>query len=380
VLQEACETPAAAAATCPACPTWEGPAEVEPCDTWGVFVRGAWAGGAIGCCSGVVLAEVVSYAVGMAGVLVHQRWVSGRMALSASEFVGATPNGDTHIVMYDEGENDDVDLVRWSAVWNCVPRGVNPARVHRFAVEPSAAKKQVFLRDAELLAFQRCQQIAGQMGRVDLLTAAGFVALVPGGHGAVAGTAVAAAPGPVAGPLRGVLQGAAAAAQVVADGGARWRAAQSLGDVRFGDEVPGHMPSFAVVHGRDFHILADGTALFPEEVAPADLEAFEGRAVAAGARAMPMLRAGASREIAWAAVAARVREEDFGRDWLVAGLEPTQWGVQEHHQRTQYIRLQLFSDQCDGANLQAREAIFRRMQTMECVCSEKVREQEGANQ
>ncbi|CAK0853099.1 unnamed protein product, partial [Prorocentrum cordatum] len=186
------------------------------------------------------------------------------------------------------------------------------------------------------------------------------------------------------------------------------RAAQSLGDVRYGDEVPGHVATAAAVRGRDLHILADGSALFVEEVPAAELEDFVGRAGAADARVMPVMRTGARREVTWAVVAARVREEDFERDWLVTGprttfwciefidnegmgidghhdrfravakLEPTQWCVQEHFQCTQYIRLLLLSDQCDGTNLQACEAIFRRMQTIEYSYLEKVREREGA--
>ena len=72
------------------------------------------------------------------------------------------------------------------------------------------------------------------------------------------------------------------------------------------------------------------------------------------------MRTGTRREVTWSNMAARVKEEDFGKDWLVAGrrttfwcidfinnegmgidghhdrfravakLEPTQWGAQEH--------------------------------------------------
>ena len=341
--------------------------------------------------------------------LVHQRWVSGRVALSASEYVGTTPDGDTYIEKYDENDNDDVDLVRWSAGWNDVPVGVDPARVYRFRVEPTAAEKQIYLRDAEILADQRCRAVAAAIGRPDLLTVPGFRALVPGGPGAVAAVVAVAAPAAAAGPRPGVLQGVAPQA-AAADAGSRWRAAQSLGDVRYGDEVPGHVATVAAVRGRDLHIMADGSALFVEEVPAAEFEAFMGRAVAADARVLPVMRTGARREVTWAVMAARVREEDFGRDWLVSGprttfwcidfingegmgidghhdrfravakLEPTQWGVQEHFQCSQFIRLLLLSDQCDGTNLQACEAIFRRMQTIEYSYLEKVRDREGANQ
>ena len=133
--------------------------------------------------------------------LVHQRWVSGRAALSVSEYVGTTPDGDTYIEKYDESENDDVDLVRWSAGWNDVPNGVNPARVYRFRQEPTAAEKQIYLRDAEILADQRCRAVAAAIGRPDLLTTPGFRALVPGGPGAVAAVVAGAAPAAAGGPL-----------------------------------------------------------------------------------------------------------------------------------------------------------------------------------
>ncbi|CAK0856443.1 unnamed protein product [Prorocentrum cordatum] len=179
------------------------------------------------------------------------------------------------------------------------------------------------------------------------------------------------------------------------------RAAQSLGDVRYGDDVPGHVATAAAVRGRDLHILADGSALFVEEVPAAELEDFMGRAVAADARVVPVMRTGARREVTWAVMAVRVREVDFGRDWRVTGprttfwcikfinnegmgidghhdrlravakLKPTQWCVQEHFQGTQYIRPLSLSDQCDGTNLQACEAILCRMQTIEYSCLEK---------
>ncbi|CAK0790088.1 unnamed protein product, partial [Prorocentrum cordatum] len=299
--------------------------------------------------------------------------------------VGTAPDGDTHIEKYDDNYNEDVDMVRWRARWNDAPNGVNPARAHRFREEPTAVEKQVFFRDAELLADHRRRIVAATVGRPDLLTVPGFRALVPGGPGGAAPAAAAAA-GPVAaaGPRPGVPQGVAAQA-AAADAGTRWRAAQSLGGARHGDEVPGHVATAAAVRGRDLHALGDGSALFAEEVPADEFESFTGRAAA-------------TRSV----MAARAREEDFGRDWLVTGprttswciefinnegmgidghhdrfravakLEPTQWGVQEHFQCTQYIRLLLLPDQCDGTNLQACEAICRRTQTIEHSYLEKV--------
>ena len=55
-------------------------------------------------------------------------------------------------------------------------------------------------------------------------------------------------------------------------------------------------------------------------------------------------------------------------------------GVQGHFQLTQIIKLLLLVDQCDGTNLQAAEAIFRRMQTIEYSYMEKVRDREQSGQ
>ncbi|CAK0891391.1 unnamed protein product, partial [Prorocentrum cordatum] len=372
--ERACRAREAGAAACPPCPACEACEDEEgaPCDSGRSFVHGLVAGALLGGCCALVLVKLV-----------------GRVALSASEYVGTTPDGDTYIKNYDEGANEDVDLVRWSAGWIAVPPGVDPARVYRFRLEPVAAQKQVYLRDAELLAQQRCQHFAAQLGRPDLLAAPGFLALIPGGHGAAAPAPAGAAAGaPAPGPLPGVLQGAAAPA-AVADRGARWRAAQSIGDFRYGDEVAAHVASPGAVQGRDLHVLPDGAALFVEEVAADDLETFMGRAVAADARVLPVVRTGARREVTWASMAARVQQEDFGRDWLVAGPRTAFWCIDfinnegmgiEHYQCCLFLRLLLLSDQCDGTSLQACEAIFRRLQTIEHSYLEKVREREGANQ
>eukprot|EP00959_Pyramimonas_sp_CCMP1952_P473882 9502492-Pyramimonas_sp.AAC.1 len=73
-----------------------------------------------------------------------------------------------------------------------------------------------------------------------------------------------------------------------------------------------------------------------------------GRAVAADARVLPVMRTGTRREVTWASMAAR--NEGMGinghhdRFRAVAKLEPTQWGVQEHYQCCQFVRLLLLSD------------------------------------
>ena len=58
-------------------------------------------------------------------------------------------------------------------------------------------------------------------------------------------------------------------------------------------------------------------------------------------------------------------------------LDGQAWGVQEHFQCTQFLKLLLLVDQLDGSNLEGVEAIFRRMQTIEYSHSQKLRETES---
>ncbi|CAK0805002.1 unnamed protein product, partial [Prorocentrum cordatum] len=160
------------------------------------------------------------------------------------------------------------------------------------------------------------------------------------------------------------------------------------------------------VYLRNAELLADHRY----RTVAAKVETSMDRAVAADAWVLPVMRSGARGVITWAALSARVREEDFCRGWLVTGahrslwrievinnegmnvdghddrfravakLESTQWGAREHFQCRQFVRLGLISGQCDDANLQACEAIFRHRQTIEYSHVEEVRERKGGNQ
>ncbi|CAK0856826.1 unnamed protein product, partial [Prorocentrum cordatum] len=133
------------------------------------------------------------------------------------------------------------------------------------------------------------------------------------------------------------------------------------------------------VYLRDAELFADHRC----RTVAAKFETSMDRAVAADAWVLPAMRSGARGVFTWAALAARVREEDFGRWWLVinnegmkvdghddrfravAKLESMQWGVHEHFQCRQFVRLVLISGQCNDANLQACEAMLRHRQTIE---------------
>ena len=73
------------------------------------------------------------------GDLVHRRWVSGRVAISASEYVVTSPGADACVERCGEDNNDDITLVRWRSAWDAVPPGVDRNRVYRFLAEPADA-------------------------------------------------------------------------------------------------------------------------------------------------------------------------------------------------------------------------------------------------
>ena len=323
------------------------------------------------------------------------------MALSASEFAIVTPDDDVYVEQYG-GQDDDIEAVRWSAPWNQPPRGVPSNLVYRFRTEPTPDERAAYRQQASVEAAAVCRERALATGQPQLLVNLQPLAPVAGGP---------AAPGaaflpPPAGVLRGALPAARPANQE-----ARWRAAHSIGDIRYGDEIAAHVATANAVGDRDIHSLPTGEGVFVERVTPDQEKEFFERVVAADARILAVSRrSGGRREMSWAELVERVRQEDFKDDWTLPGprtakwciefihleglgpdghherfrvitrVEPNQWGVQEHFQLTQIIKLLLLVDQCDGTNLQAAEAIFRRMQTIEYSYMEKVRDREQSGQ
>ena len=335
--------------------------------------------------------------------------MAGRLGLSASEYCIVTPDSDIYIENYGR-VNADIESVWWGGAWDAPPAGVPREQVYRFAAEPIAAEKSDWRREAEHIAEQECRVRAMRLGQVQLL--AGTPSLVALGGGGVAAQPVAAAGGaaaaaPVTLPIAGVLQGATAGGGKVA-AESKWRAAISWGGYRYGDEVTGHVDSGHSIGARDLHRLPDGSGLFVELVVPDDEEEFMTRAVAADARILPVKRnSGGRRETTWVEQASRSKKETLGKDWTLPGpatagwclqfiaaegmgpdghhehfrsvcrLDSQAWGVQEHFQCTQFLKLLLLVDQLDGSNLEGVEAIFRRMRTIEYSHSQKLRETES---
>ena len=84
--------------------------------------------------------------------LLKQHLVLGRVALSASDFVILTPDGDLYVADYGDG-NPDVQAVRYCDSHDKRPVGV-PNNVYRFRRPPTDAEMTQLTNEAKLLAEQ----------------------------------------------------------------------------------------------------------------------------------------------------------------------------------------------------------------------------------
>ena len=110
----------------------------------------------------------------------HQRWVAGRVALSASEFAIATPDDDVYVEQYG-GQDDDIEAVRWSAQWNQPPRGVPANLVYRFRNEPTPDERAAYRQQASVEAAAVCRERVLATGQPQLLVNLQPFAPVAGG-------------------------------------------------------------------------------------------------------------------------------------------------------------------------------------------------------
>ena len=323
----------------------------------------------------------------------HQRLVLGKVALSASDYVIVTRDGDVYVENYG-ADNEDIAAVRFG-VFAAPPFGVQRAQCYRFAAAPGANDLAGLRREGERLAEEECRQRANAIGNPGLMRGLRCLAAV-----AAAGAVVNAAAAPQVGVLRGQ---AAPAAAVAAEG--VWRAAMAWRHLRYGDEIVGHVPTPGCIGTRDLYDAGGGEAIFVELVTPATEEAFYDRAVDADARVLGIRRnKQGRREITWREMRASVKEEDFGTDWPGTGprtalwciefidheglgieghherfrsvcrLQASDWGVQEHFQVCSQLKQALLVDQLDGSNLVSVEAQFRRLQTIEFAHGDRARD------
>ncbi|CAK0878156.1 unnamed protein product [Prorocentrum cordatum] len=336
----------------------------------------------------------------------HQHLNLGRIALSRSDHVIYTADGDMYIIQIQD--NPDIQATRFGT-YATPPVGLRRADVYGFRQEPTQAEVRQLVVEAEEVAGQECRRRAELIG--DLQVLRGLKVLVPPGGAAAAGPA-APPPGPAVGLLRGraAAAGATPRAGGVADvNDGVWRVAACVGDFRVGDEIVEHVPSPSHVGDRDLRLLPSGEALFVEFVTSAALPGFLQRAVGADARILPVTRnERGKRELTWSAMVELTNREEFdASDWGLPGprtadwrmdyilneglgveghrehfrsirkLAASDWGVQEHYQLSLQLEQALYIDMLDGSNLVSVETKFRRMQTIEFAHWDKAKDQES---
>lgn len=209
---------------------------------------------------------------------------------------------------------------------------------------------------------------------------------------------------------RGLAVVPAAAAPLAAGGGMMagslyWVAAEAMGDVKFGDQVPG-VAQPVVKGSKAVHTLGDGSSLFVECIDGGDRVAFLQRPSKCDPRIVVQeVDALGKADCSLKEVAKKFVEIDV--DWNLTGprtsrwcisyliieglgleghherfrslckIEASSWGVQEHFQLSMIAKHALQVDQLNGYNNLFLEVIFRRIQTIEYAYAEKAREQES---
>ena len=192
------------------------------------------------------------------------------------------------------------------------------------------------------------------------------------------------------------------------DAAGEWRSCIYLaGKVRFGETVPDPPP--AHVSG-DYGLtrLTDGTVLPCKRVDAQTLEEFLDSGLAGDARVLPVRLLGGKRHRGWFDISRAIVPEEFD-DWPLPGqklrtakwcseylakeeesierhhekfksivkVDQAAWGIAEHYQLSQLLKLLGEYDQIDLSNSAAAESAFRRLQTIEFSYLDKAREAEG---
>lgn len=302
--------------------------------------------------------------------------------------------------MYPEDygdSNPDIQAVRWGT-FHDPPIGIARNLCYVFRREPTVEETRASMDQARVLAENECRSRALEIARPELLN--GLVCLAPV-HAARVQAGYAGA------PVGGVLQGALPA-QPAPGPAASWRAGASLGQYRYGDILPGYVPTARRLGNRDIMDLGNGQGLPVEEVTVAEEPLFFGRAAEADARVLQIKRnRQGRREITWSQFCESVAQEEFAKDWDLPGprsalwciehinregggieqhhekfrtackVQPQDWWVQEHASLCQTLHILCCLDQLDGTNLLAVETMFRRLQCIEYAYGDRVRETES---
>lgn len=301
--------------------------------------------------------------------LYHERLIMAACACGRGWHIVLSPDFD----MFAEQislENDDLTAYR-VGVGLELPAGIGAGNAYRFRDLPGAAEMTQFRRDAR--------------------HAAAAMSVPPGGG-----------PGVVA-PIAG---GAPVALPVVAagDGGAGgedyvWVRVESEAGGRRGDLAA--LDGTEIIHGAIGLKPQDGIYYAIKRMKRSEVEKYKGKEASSDARLMGLTFQGLSRtERQWRDVSKEIQQETI-EDWSVPGprtsdwcirflnrrnggpsdhhrwwaqnhaLKPEAWGVGEHDHLMKVVDKLGRFDGLDLANLAGAELIFRRLQLIEYVYSER---------
>ena len=294
--------------------------------------------------------------------LYHERYILASCLCGRGYHIVLTPDFDTYAEQISL-ENDDLRSYRVAA-GGALPAGLTQANTYRFQQMPDAAMMVQFRRDA----YQAAQAMS----------------VVPGGVGV-------AAPMGAAAPIAPAVVGAVLEDEV-------WVRVESHGESMRGTEVV--LDGSEVLHGSIGIKFVDGEGYAIRKMKKTEVDKFKGLEAAADARLLPLSFQGTSRtERQWRDVAKEVKEEKF-EDWSIPGprtaawriqflnrkdgpmahhrwwvqahsLKPDAWGVAEHDSLMKAVDKMGRFDALDMANIAGVELIFRRLQLIEFIYSER---------
>ena len=293
-------------------------------------------------------------------VLFHERYVLAACGCGRGFHIVLTPDFDTYAEQFSP-ENDDIAVFR-IAVGGQLPAGCTEANTYRFRNLPDQVMMDQLRRDAT--------QAAAAMGGV---------------------AQAAPQPGPV---------GPAAVAPAAAVGDEEVWVRVETGDQQERGDIM-ELDGTEIIHGNFGLKTVNGKMLFIKKVKRVEIEKYKGAEAVGDARLLGVSFQGIQRaERQWRDVSKDVKEEKM-EDWAIPGprtsewcvrflnrrnggpmdhhrwwiqnhsLKPDSWGVAEHDNLSKALDKLGRFDGLDLANLAGVELMFRRLQLIEYVCSEK---------
>ena len=261
----------------------------------------------------------VLYDTGGGPPLWHQRWVAGRVASTAADYVIVTLDGDLYVESYD-GTDVGIWAHRWSHQMLPPPAGIPRANTYRFPRAPSAAHKSRFQQDALRVARAHCDSLA----RAGPPPAGYLRALGKAGPAGGWGGAAAAAPPPAPADNRA------------------WVALEEVAGLSRGSVVT--IVDGDVIRGDAWIHYERGEAVLVRRVSEAQRAVVAGGEKDARVLALELTSLGdggvSRRRQPWRNVCDLLREDTY-KDWPVPGPRTVRWccthinrrggGPQDHH-------------------------------------------------